>query len=134
MMTKYLTAVATALLVTISGVGAGAAEAAPIGAGAPLSPASQQGAVRKAQDYLSISGFSRLGLIHQLVSFDQFSTEDATYAVDSLNVNWNEQAGRKAKDYLSISGFSRAGLINQLVSFDQFTPAQAAYGASAVGL
>jgi len=79
-------------------------------------------------------GFSRLGLINQLVSFDAFSSADATFAVDYLNVDWNEQAGRKAQDYLDVMGFSRSGLLNQLVSFDQFTPSQAAYGVSAVGL
>lgn len=133
-MMKLFTAVATGLFVSISGAGLGAAQAAPLGPGAPLSPASQQGAVRKAQDYLSLGGFSRVGLINQLVGFDQFSSEDATYAADSLNVNWNEQAAMKAKDYVSLMGFSRAGLIQQLVGFDQFTQAQAAYGASAVGL
>lgn len=133
---KYFAGLIFTVLLGISGGAAGGAPAAPLDAVGqhPLSPLSQQSAVRKAQDYLSVSGFSRLGLINQLVNFDQFSNEDATYGVDSLNVNWNEQAARKAKDYLSISGFSHAGLINQLVSFDQFTPAQAAYGVNAVGL
>lgn len=93
---------------------------------------SQKNAVRKADSYLSISGFSRDGLIKQL-EFDQFSTEDATYAVDSVDADWNEQAAKKAKSYLDISGFSRDGLIDQL-KFDGFTSEEAAYGVDAAGL
>jgi hypothetical protein len=99
-----------------------------------LSPVSQQQAVRKAEDYLDYTAFSRSGLINQLVSFEGFSTADATFAVDSLTVDWNEQAAKKAKDYLDYTAFSRSGLINQLVSFEGFTPAQAAYGVSTTGL
>jgi hypothetical protein len=137
---KYLTALATTVLLAISGVAAGGAQAAtfepglplsPVGQ-LPLSPASQQNAVRKAQSYLEIAGFSRQGLIEQL-EYDDFSTEDATFAVDSITVDWNGQAVKKAKSYLDISGFSRSGLIDQLV-YDGFTPAQAAYGVANAGL
>lgn len=106
----------------------------PVGAAGPLpmSPASQASAVRKAKSYLEMSGFSRSGLIEQL-EYEKFSTADATYAVDSLDVNWNTQAARKAKSYLEMSGFSRAGLIEQL-EYEGFTSSQAAYGATAAGL
>ena len=92
----------------------------------PASPASQRNAVAKAQDYLSFSSFSRKGLIQQLM-YDGFSQGDATYAVDSITVDWNEQAALKATDYLSFSSFSEQGLVQQLV-YDGFTPSQAAYG------
>lgn len=115
------------------------ATAAPNGAPAnlaseyelPLSPASQQGAIRSARDYLEMSGFSRTGLIKQL-QYEGFSTEDAIYAVDSITVDWNNEAAESAQDYVDMSGFSRSGLINQLM-YEGFTPAQAQYGASAVG-
>jgi hypothetical protein len=100
----------------------------------PLSPASQQNAVPKAQDYLNYTAFSRQGLITQLVNEEQFSTDDATYAVDSLNVDWNKQAARKAKDYLNYTAFSHDGLLNQLIEEEKFTPSQAAYGVAAAGL
>ncbi|OIP73624.1 MAG: hypothetical protein AUK08_03580 [Candidatus Pacebacteria bacterium CG2_30_36_39] len=93
---------------------------------------SQKNAVRKAKSYLSISGYSRSGLIKQL-EFEKFSTEDATYAVDAVGADWNEQASKKAKSYLDISGYSRESLINQL-EFEGFTTEQASYGADAVGL
>jgi len=67
------------------------------------------------------------------LEYDGFSASDATGAVDSLNVNWNEQAAKTAKDYLGTSSFSRSALINQL-EYDGFTPAQAQYGVSQAGL
>jgi hypothetical protein len=90
---------------------------------------SQRNAIQSAQEYLDMSAFSRTGLIQQL-EYEQFSTEDATFAVDSLNVDWNEQAARSAKQYLESSSFSRSGLIDQLV-YEGFTRAQAEYGANA---
>jgi len=97
----------------------------------------QKNAVRSAKQYLSISGFSRSGLIQQLSSDagDGYSVADATAAVDSLNVDWNEQAVRSAKQYLSISGFSCKGLIEQLSSSagDGYTVSQATYGARQAG-
>ncbi|MCV7089642.1 Ltp family lipoprotein [Mycobacterium interjectum] len=138
---KHLAAPATTVLLAISVVAAAGAHAAPFepaphgrASQQPLSPASQQSAVRKAQQYLDMEGFSRLGLINQLVEAEHFSTDDATYAVDSLNVDWNQQAAKKAKQYLDMEGFSHDALINQLVEAEKFTPSQAAYGVNAVGL
>ncbi|MBE0506640.1 MAG: Ltp family lipoprotein [Marinospirillum sp.] len=109
--------------------------AAPTWAGSLTGP--QENAVRSAQQYLSISGFSRSGLIEQLSSDygDGYKVSDATVAVDSLNIDWNKQAIRSAKQYLSISGFSCNGLINQLSSSagDKYTESQARYGAQQAG-
>ncbi len=108
---------------------------APAAAPAPAAPSmtvSQSNAVDKAESYLGISAFSRTGLIKQL-KFEQFSTADATYAVDHVTVDWTEQADLKAKSYMEISSFSRAGLIKQL-KFEGFTQAQAEHGAKSVGL
>jgi hypothetical protein len=138
---KHLTAVATtAVLLALSGVAAGGAQAAPFEPGLPLSPlgqlplspASQQNAVRSAEDYIDMSGFSRQGLIKQL-EYEDFSTEDATFAVDHITVDWNVQAARSAKDYLDMSGFSHSKLVAQL-EYEGFTPAQAEYGTTAAGL
>ncbi|MCW2135087.1 Ltp family lipoprotein [Arthrobacter sp. VKM Ac-2550] len=93
---------------------------------------SQQNALRKASDYLDYTAFSRTGLIGQL-EFEEFSTEDATWAVDRVTVDWNEQAANKAKDYLDYTSFSRGGLYDQLI-FEGFTPEQAEYGVSQTGL
>ncbi|MGV9669692.1 MULTISPECIES: Ltp family lipoprotein [unclassified Gordonia (in: high G+C Gram-positive bacteria)] len=98
----------------------------------PASTVSRQNAVESAEAYLSISAFSRQGLIEQL-EYEGFSNADAGYAVDHITVDWNEQAAKSAKSYLEISSFSRQGLIEQL-EYEGFTPAQARYGVTAVGL
>jgi hypothetical protein len=94
-------------------------------------------AVRSAKQYLSMSGFSRDGLIQQLSSDagDSYEIADATFAVDSLNIDWNNEAVRSAKQYLSFSGFSCDGLIEQLSSDagDKYTLSQASFGAQQAG-
>lgn len=103
----------------------------------PALTASQKNAVRSAENYLDLKGFSRDGLIAQLSSEygDGYSKEDATIAVDSLNVDWNEQAVAAAKSYLELKGFSCKGLVGQLSSKhgDKFTKEQAEYGAKGAG-
>ena len=97
----------------------------------------QINAVRSAEQYLSMSGFSKAGLIEQLSSDagEGYSLADAKAAVDSLSVDWNENAAKSAKQYLDMSGFSCKGLIEQLSSSagDKYTIAQATYGARAAG-
>lgn len=66
------------------------------------------------------------------MEFEGFSTEDATFAVDFLDVDWNEQAAKSAETYLSYSSFSRQGLIDQL-EYEGFTHDQAVYGVEKVG-
>lgn len=92
---------------------------------------SQQNAVRKAKEYLSVMPFSYQGLIEQL-EYEKFSNADATYGVDNCGANWNEQALKQAKQYLSVMPFSREGLIEQL-EYDKFTNAQATYGVNNCG-
>jgi hypothetical protein len=67
------------------------------------------------------------------LEFEGYSTNDATWAVDNLDVDWNEQAAKTAQDYLDYTSFSRSGLIGQL-EFDGYTPEQAEYGVSQTGL
>ena len=96
--------------------------------------AAQRNAVRSADSYLRLSGFSRQGLIDQLSSEfgDQYSVTDATAAVISMSADWNDQAARSAATYLEVSGFSCQGLIDQLSSEfgDKYTVARATYGAT----
>lgn len=108
--------------------------AKPTGGGSQLT-VSQQNAVEAAQSYLSMSGFSRDGLVEQLSSKagDGYPKHDAEVAVDSLDVNWNKQAARTAQSYLEMSSFSRSALIDQLV-FEGYTHAQAVYGVNQTGL
>lgn len=106
--------------------------AAPAAPAEPAVTAGQKNATKKAEAYLSYMPFSRQGLIQQL-EFEKYSTDDATYAVDHITVDWNEQAAKKAQSYLDMTAFSRDGLIDQL-TFEGFTPEQAEYGVTKVGL
>src|SRR5690606_21802997 len=57
----------------------------------PSLTVAQEQAIISADSYLFLGGFSRTGLIAQL-EFEGFSTEDAAFAVDYLDPNWNQQA------------------------------------------
>ena len=92
----------------------------------------QQNAQKSGENYLSISAFSHSGLVKQL-EFEGYSTEDATWGVDRVGADWNEQAAKSAKNYLDLMTFSHSGLVDQLV-FEGFSPEQAEYGVSQTGL
>ncbi len=94
--------------------------------------AGQENARRSAESYLEMTAFSRSGLIQQL-KFEGYSTPDATYAVDAVSPNWNDQAAKAAKSYLEMTAFSRSGLIHQL-KFEGYTEQQAVYGVDQTGL
>jgi hypothetical protein len=98
----------------------------------PEMTAGQKNALASAESYLEYSAFSKPGLIKQL-KFEKYPEKDAVWAVNQLDVNWNEQAALSAEQYLSTSSFSRDGLINQL-KFEGYTQAQAEYGVKQAGL
>jgi hypothetical protein len=91
----------------------------------------QQNAREQAESYLDGQSFSREGLIDQL-EYEGYSNEDSVYAVDILNVDWNQQAALKAESYLDGQSFSRQGLLDQL-EYEGFTKKQAEFGVAAVG-
>lgn len=93
---------------------------------------SQQNAIREAEGYLDYTAFSKSGLIEQL-EYEGYPTEEATFAVDQIEVDWNEQAVKSAQSYLEYTSFSRSGLIEQL-QYEGFTTEQATYGVDQVGL
>lgn len=99
---------------------------------APRESVAQENAREKADSYLGFTSFSRKGLIDQL-KFDGFNEPDATYGVDSLGTDWNDQAAKKAASYLEFTSFSHSSLVDQLV-FDGFSPQQAEYGVGTTGL
>ena len=100
-------------------------------ASTPSPTTGEKNALRSAREYLSFSAFSYTGLIKQL-EYEGYSTEEATYAADNCNANWNEQAAKSAKEYLDISSFSRQGLIDQLI-YEGYTQEQAEYGVTQNG-
>lgn len=86
----------------------------------------ERNALASAKQYLSLMPFSYTGLIEQL-EFEKYSHEEAVYAADHCNADWNEQAAEAAKNYLDLMSFSRDGLIEQL-EFEGYTHEQAVYG------
>src|SRR5260370_3696046 len=107
---------------------------------APQYTITQQQAIDAANNYLSAEpGFSYQGLINQLHSAygSGFSVADATFAVNHVPADWNQQAVFAARNYMSSEpGWSCSGLVQQLDSpyGGQFTQPQAEHGAQAVGL
>lgn len=103
---------------------------------APAMTSDQQQAVQSAQGYLTDGeGFSYAGLLQQLTSAagDGFSNADATFAINYLNPNWDQQAVESAQGYLDDGeGFSKSSLLQQLTSTygEGFTNAQAEYAIS----
>ncbi len=95
----------------------------------------EQHAVRTAKDYLSCEhlSYSRKGLLEQL-EYEGYSAAASELAVDSLVVDWKEQAAKSAKHYMSCEylTFSPKGLIEQL-EYNGYTPEEAQYGAKSVG-
>lgn len=92
----------------------------------------QFNAKRKAATYLSLSPFSRSGLIEQL-KYEGFNDSDATYGVDAQKADWAAQAVKAAKNYLKLTAFSRSDLIEQL-EYEGYTNAEATFGVDATGL
>lgn len=99
---------------------------------------SQRQALKSAQSYIDLTGFSKAGLIKQLSSDagEGFTRADATYAANHVGANWNTEAVQSARTYLDMGGFSRNGLIQQLSSpaGDGYTLKQATQAADKVGL
>ena len=84
--------------------------------------------VKKASWYVENTSSSRMEIIAILRKME-YSMEDCLAAIDSLNVNWNNQAKKAADNYLKITKFNKDELISQL-QFDGFTLEEAQFGAS----
>ena len=94
-------------------------------------PREHKNALRAAGNYISLMAFSESGLYEQLTSEygDGYPAEAAQYAIDNIEVDYNEQALKSAENYLDIMPMSDAELLNQLTSEygDGFTQEQAQY-------
>lgn len=121
-MVKLFTALMVALLVLTMPVSVLAADNPTLG---------EENAVKKANQYLKYSAFSKTGLVKQL-EYEGFSTSEATYAVKNVKADWMEQAAKKAKQYLKYSAYSRSRLISQL-EYEGFTNDQIMYAIGQVG-
>lgn len=94
-------------------------------------PRENRNALRQAQRYVDMMAFSYQGLYDQLTSEygGQFPAEAAQYAVDNVDVDWNDEAVESAQSYQDSIGMSDSALYDQLTSEygGKFTPDQAQY-------
>ncbi len=82
-------------------------------------------ALKKAQSYVNMSGFSESGLQKQL-EFEGFADDEIQYALDNVDVDYNQESLEKAQSYIDMSGFSKTGLQKQL-QYENFTTDQIQY-------
>ena len=90
--------------------GSGGSAPAQSNSAAPSGPQytpGQQNAINAAQNYLSTAPFSKQGLIQQLSSSagDGYPYADAVFAVEHIQVDWDQEAVKAAKNYLQTSSF-----------------------------
>lgn len=108
-----------------------AAEEAPAAHAQPAVPVEYTSALKKAESYSSLMHMSKAGIYDQLTNEygEQFAAEAAQYAVDTVQVDWNENALAKAKDYQKTMSMSPAAIHDQLTSAygEKFTAAEADY-------
>lgn len=91
----------------------------------------QQAALNSAKTYADTMHMSKDGIFDQLTADagDQFSEEEAQYAVDHLKVDYKENALKAAESYQDDQSMSKDGIYDQLTSGygDKFTEEQAQY-------
>lgn len=92
-------------------------------------PREYKSALSSAKSYSDTMHMSQGAIYNQLTSeFDQFPEDAAQYAMDNLEVDWNENALKSAESYRDTMEMSNAAIYDQLISqFDLFTEEQAQY-------
>ena len=89
---------------------------------------SQKEAVKKAKDYVKYDHVSKANIRKQLIEWDDFSEEDAQYAVNHVKCNYKKAALETAKDYVKNNHMSKEAIQDQLTSeYEQFTEKEAEY-------
>ena len=91
----------------------------------------QKNALKKAETYSNMMHMSKNGIYRQLTSEygEGFSEEEAQYAIDNMNADWNANALEKAKTYQNMMNMSKSAIYKQLVSEygEDFTEEEAQY-------
>ena len=95
----------------------------------PDIPPEYKAAYDRAESYCTTSNLSKTGLYNQLTSFiEAFPPEAASYAVENISCDWNNNALEQAKSYRNTLSMSNQAIYDQLISdFEGFTPAEAQY-------
>ena len=90
-------------------------------------------AIQTAKDYLDTMHLSQTELL-QMLSVENIDSEDAKFALEYLNIDWNQEARKKAKEYCKHKiGFSKEKLKAQLL-FDHFTEEEADFAVSHINV
>ncbi|MCR9037246.1 Ltp family lipoprotein [Tractidigestivibacter montrealensis] len=88
-------------------------------------------ALAKAESYSDSMHMSKQGIFDQLTSEygEQFTADEAQYAVDNVQADWNANALAKAKSYQDDMHMSPSAIYDQLTSEygEQFTADEAQY-------
>ncbi len=88
-------------------------------------------ALKSAENYGKMMNMSKVGIYDQLTSEygDKFSAEAAQYAVDNVEMNWEENALESGTNYSNTMHMSKVGIYDQLISEngEQFTNEEAQY-------
>lgn len=90
-------------------------------------------AIQTAEGYLDTMHLSQTELL-QMLSVENIDSEDAKFALEYLNIDWNQEARKKAKEYCKHKiGFSKEKLKAQLL-FDHFTEEEADFAVSHINV
>mgnify|MGYP002626996622 CR=1 FL=1 len=68
--------------------------------------------------------------IGQLVQFDEFTEEEAEYAVANIKADFKQAAVDKARSYQQNMSMSTEGIRNQMLQFEGFTEEEVEYAIS----
>ena len=88
-------------------------------------------ALKSAETYSEYMNMSKQAIYDQLVSEygGKFKPEEAQYAIDNINADWNKNALESAKTYREYMNMSKQAIYDQLVSSygGKFRPEEAQY-------
>ena len=94
-------------------------------------PREYKNALKSAQNYIDMMAFSEQKLYDQLTSEygEKYPAEAAQYAIENVEVDYNQEALEAAMNYQEIMPMSNQQLFDQLTSEygEQFTQTQAQY-------
>ena len=85
----------------------------------------QEKVVAAAKSYIEYAPMSKEGMIEQL-KYENFSQDDAEYAVNHANIKWDEQASRSAVVFIGYSNPTTNELKEQL-QFEKFSDEEINY-------
>ena len=90
-------------------------------------------AIQTAEGYLDTMPLSQTELL-QMLTVENINLEDAEFALEYLDIDWNQEARKKAKEYCKHKiGFSKVKLKAQLL-FDHFTEEEADFAVSHINV